>query len=793
MDSHRDGKRARTERRGLLHFRWGLVLLVGGLAITIPAPSFASALPFAFLVLTGILLHPLLEAAEGAVRPDVALLVLDSVFLPIVALGLAEIPPGAGPAFLAGLVACAVYLLILLGRVWGGRAVDAETRREREDLRALLEIAESVTSTLDARSVLGRIVHRIGDLARAQRCSILAVDGRLSRCWIVAASDNPEASMRTVDLEKYPEIRRALLTREPVVVEDVASDPLVEPVREILLEQGYRSMLVLPLVFGKEVLGTLFVRASRDTPFTEAEIRFCRVAAATCANALKNALLYEDVQREASLHRETGEKLRRVLDGTPDLIVATDVEGRITEFNQGAETMTGLTTAEVAGRAFSEVLGVDPREGREEGLTRRDLVLTRSDGTPVEVSLVGAPLEAGEGDGAGRVWIGRDVTEVRRFEKTLAQAERLSSLGEVVAGVAHELNNPLSSVLGYAQLLLPKSRAAGEPVSRDLERIVDSAKRCQRIVRNLLSFARQHPPERKLQDLNACVRKVVDLKGYHLRASKIETRLELEEPFPEALFDFHQIEQVILNLVNNAEQALGSRGGGTIVLRTRVVGKRVGLEVQDDGPGVPREIRHRVFDPFFTTKEPGQGTGLGLSVSYGIVQEHGGRIELRPSKPGEGACFAVYLPAATPSPRPSGENETVETPDLPSRFLGARVLVAEDEPLVLDLLSRILEDDGAKVVAARDGDEAWTRLAEADFDLVVADLRMPGLDGRALYERVVSERPDMVRRFVFATGDLVRPESLRFLEGVANPVLAKPIDVDAVRRTLERVLARTRR
>ncbi len=792
MESHRDGRRARTERRNLLRFRWGLVLTVAAVALAIPGPSVASALPVAFLILTGILLHPLLEAAEGAVRPDVALLVLDSVFLPIVALGLAEIPPGVGLPVLTGLAASGVYLLVLLGRVWGGASAETEARREREDLRALLEIAESVTSTLDARNVLLRIVTRIGDLARAQRCSILAVDGRLSRCWIVAASDNPEASMRTVDLEKYPEIRRALLTREPVVVEDVASDPLVEPVREVLLEQGYRSMLVLPLVFGKEVLGTLFVRASRNTPFTEAEIRFCRVAAATCANALKNALLYEDVQREASRHRETGEKLRRVLDGTPDLIVATDSEGRITEFNHGAETLTGLSAAEVAGRPFAEVLGVDPRDAGDAALTRRELVLTRSDGAPVEVSLVGAPLEAAGGGEAGRVWIGRDVTEVRRFEKTLAQAERLSSLGEVVAGVAHELNNPLSSVLGYAQLLLPKSRAAGEPLSRDLERIVDSAKRCQRIVRNLLSFARQHPAERKLQDLNACVRKVVDLKAYHLRASKIEIRLELEDPLPEAMFDFHQIEQVVLNLVNNAEQALVGRGGGTIVLRTRAVDGRVCLEVQDDGPGVPREIRHRIFDPFFTTKEPGQGTGLGLSVSYGIVQEHGGRIELRPGKPGAGACFAVYLPAATPAPKPARESvperEAPHTPDLPARFSGTRVLVAEDEPLVLDLLSRILEDDGAKVVAARDGEEAWTRLAEADFDLVVADLRMPGLDGRALYER-----PEMVRRFVFATGDLVRPESLRFLEGVANPVLAKPIDVDAVRRTLENVLARTRR
>jgi two-component system NtrC family sensor kinase len=788
-------RRPPNERRDLLRLRWAFTIVLIVSSAVLSDWSLSAALPLAFLALTGVLLHPLLEAIEGAVRSDLALLLFDGLFLPIAVLGLAEVPPAFGPTFLTGSVLAGMYLLVLLGRLWGGRDAENGSRREKEDLRALLEIGESVTSSLDARDVLGRIVSRIGDLARAQRCSILAVDDRLSRCWVVAASDNPEASMLTVDLEKYPEIRRALRTREPVVVEDVGSDPLVEPVRQILLEQGYRSMLVLPLVFGREVLGTLFVRASRDTPFTDAEIRFCRVAAATCANALKNALLYEDVQREAARHRETGEKLRRVLDGTPDLIVATDTMGRITEFNHGAEAMTGLSANEVMGKPIAGLLGIDPLVGDEGGgLTRRDLVLTRADGTPVEVSLVGAPLERAEGGGVGRVWIGRDVTDVRRYEKTLAQAERLSSLGEVVAGVAHELNNPLSSVLGYAQLLIPKTRGTDGVPTRDLERIVESAKRCQRIVRNLLSFARQHPAERKMQDLNACIRKVVDLKGYHLRASKIETSLELTDPLPMALFDFHQMEQVILNLINNAEQALtASRAGGRIVLRTRVLDDQVCFEVQDSGPGVPREIRHRVFDPFFTTKEPGQGTGLGLSVSYGIVQEHGGRIELRPSQKEQGACFAVYLPVAEESNFQRAESDEPETSELASRFSGANVLVAEDEPMVLDLLARVLEDEGARVVSARDGEEAWSRLEEADFDLVVADLRMPGLDGQALYERVVSERPEMVRRFVFATGDLVRQESVRFLEGLANPVLAKPIDVESVRRTLRRVLAGVRR
>jgi PAS domain S-box-containing protein len=684
----------------------------------------------------------------------------------------------------------AIYIGYLTGRLSGeAESVDL-FRRESRELRALLEITDTVTGTLDVRQVMQRIVSRVGELVQARRCSILLVDEKLRNCFVVAANDNPDVDMLEVDLGKYPEIRRALETREPVVIADVAHDPLVEPVREILLHHGYRSLLVLPLVFGREVLGTLFLRASRGRPFTDAEIRFCRVAAGASANALKNALLYREVAMEASRHRTTHEKLRRVLDGTPDLIVATDPDGRVTEFNCGAEAVTGVTADHARGRAFYEVLGLPESIQPKASVTeRREVSLRRPDGRESEVSLLSAPLRDAAGMPAGRVWIGRDMTELRQVERNLAQAERLSSVGEVVAGVAHELNNPLSGVLGYAQLLRAKVEEPRQ--ARDLERIVESARRCQRIVFNLLSFARKHPAERKQQDLNDCIRKVLELKAYHLRASQVEAVLDLDPELPPTLFDFHQVEQVVLNLLNNAEQAITSLGrAGRVILRTRREGDSLCLVVQDNGPGVPASIRDRVFDPFFTTKEPGQGTGLGLSVSYGIAQDHGGRIELRSPGPDGGACFALYLPLRNgAAPDASPREELAEAVGSPLR--GRSILVAEDEPIVLDLFSRVLEDAGAHVTLARDGREAWERLAGMDFDLVVADLRMPHLSGKELYERVASERPEMMRRFVFSTGDLVRQETLEFLEGLPNRILAKPLDVETVRRVLSQALIAT--
>jgi CheY-like chemotaxis protein len=206
------------------------------------------------------------------------------------------------------------------------------------------------------------------------------------------------------------------------------------------------------------------------------------------------------------------------------------------------------------------------------------------------------------------------------------------------------------------------------------------------------------------------------------------------------------------------------------------------LEVEDDGPGIPEAIRDQIFDPFFTTKEAGMGTGLGLSVSSGLVQEHGGRIELLPPGPLGGARFAVVLPRApfpvfaTPAP--------AESPALARVLAGRRVLVAEDEPAVLDMLARFLADEGAAVTGVRDGQEAWEKLDQGDFDLILADLRMPRLDGRGLYDRIARQRPELLPRIVFATGDVLRQETLRFLEGVPNLILLKPLDLGNVRRAL---------
>ena len=339
--------------------------------------------------------------------------------------------------------------------------------------------------------------------------------------------------------------------------------------------------------------------------------------------------------------------------------------------------------------------------------------------------------------------------------------ERLSVLGELVSGVAHELNNPLTTILGYAQLL---PSLEGEDFRRAIQTIEQEAQRAGRIVRNLLYFARQHRPRVEPVDLNAVLARVVEVRRYNLEANNIHLATQFGT-VPELLGDQYQLEQVFLNLVNNAQQALHPTGG-TITITSEATGDVARVMVRDTGPGVPEELVQRIFEPFFTTREVGEGSGLGLSIAYGIVQSHGGRLlAQRPS--GGGAEFIVELPLP-----PRAAPPAVPATPVSDRGAGERVLVVEDEAAVRSLISTVLGTSGYAVRVAESGDEAVRALEESTFDLVISDLRMPGLDGEGLFEQVRARWPLLERRLLFISGDIeadrfaarLREHDVRYLE-----------------------------
>jgi signal transduction histidine kinase len=368
------------------------------------------------------------------------------------------------------------------------------------------------------------------------------------------------------------------------------------------------------------------------------------------------------------------------------------------------------------------------------------------------------------------------MEELERAQDQLLQAEKLSAIGRLVAGVAHELNNPLTAIVGYSQLLL--ETCEDREICDDLERINREAQRSARIVQNLLAFARQQKAEKLPIDVTDVLEKTLDLLAYQLEVDNITLVPEISPHRTVILGDSYQIQQVFLNLITNAHHAMRSASGrGTLTIRTEQSDHdTVRIYFIDDGPGIPREIASRVFDPFFTTKDVGEGTGLGLSICLGILQEHEGQIWLDETAP-RGATFVVELPLYHERHTGQWRNEIHEKPAPLDRLA---ILVVDDEHEIALLLKRILESEGHEVVTVADGLEARDILSEQHFDLLICDLKMPGMSGRELYSYIEQAHPDMAQRVIFSTGDTVSQESWAFLSKVQNRCISKPFKPDEV-------------
>ncbi|MDD9904798.1 MAG: PAS domain S-box protein, partial [Rhodospirillaceae bacterium] len=377
-----------------------------------------------------------------------------------------------------------------------------------------------------------------------------------------------------------------------------------------------------------------------------------------------------------------------------------------------------------------------------------------------------------------------DLSEMRAVEEEMArqrevlhQSEKLSAIGELLAGVSHELNNPLSVLLGQATLL--KDGANDEEVQRRAEKLYSAADRCARIVKTFLALARQRPLASEPTNLNDLIEEALEVTGYSLRSSDIEVLPRLAPSLPDVLADRDQIRQVITNLVINAQHALQeSNAARQLKIQTsyRRRTNDVVLKVKDNGPGVPAEIRGRIFEPLFTTKDVGVGTGIGLALCHRIVEAHGGTIVLE-SGADEGAAFAIRLPVD-----PDSVIDDDASAAKSRRTTGCDILIIDDEPDVAIVLSELLAADGHSTTVALSGDEGLRAVQRADFDVIFCDIRMPVMDGPGFYHALAKLRPNLASRLAFVTGDYLNPRARRFLDATGCPTVEKPANPADLRR-----------
>ena len=377
-----------------------------------------------------------------------------------------------------------------------------------------------------------------------------------------------------------------------------------------------------------------------------------------------------------------------------------------------------------------------------------------------------------------------DLGEQERLQRHLIQSEKLASLGETIAGIAHEINNPLTSILTNAQLLALRRGGASDEAS--INAIVLEAKRTADLVKNLLAFSRKESKRREVIGVNELIKQAVNLKRYQLRVNNIQLIAEPGNVSHPVLVTAQQMQQVLLNLLNNAEQALSKLDRqGVIRVESGRRGDRVFITVSDNGSGIPAHVMPFIFDPFFTTKTLGEGTGLGLSIAHTLIEGHGGTITAR-SEPGE-TVFTIELPLARSPQMVTEQRVSQPLPPTSPRKAGrlGRVLVVDDEVAIVDAIAEFLDLQNISTDKANDGNEALKLLGKNRYDAIISDIRMPGLDGPQLYEKASAMQPAYRERFLFMSGDLIRENTQSFVSSLSCACLSKPFPLQVLFQHLQ--------
>jgi two-component system, NtrC family, sensor kinase len=661
--------------------------------------------------------------------------------------------------------------------------MSAETDAERV-LQRMWWLGQQITLELNPRRVVDRFLEAAGDVAEADGAALGLVtsDGMVE---ISAASGSlaPLAGQHLPIASSV--IGRVIRGAGPWSVADAAGhrDELHDSWFD-RLETPMHGVAVIPVQRRGERIGAVTIASKHCRLFSSLQLERVEAMSDLLSVALANAELFETM-------RQAEWRFRTLFRAAPDAVLTVlQTTGCVREANDAVREVFGLDPHQVVGRALLDLAVPADR-------SKLEAVLAGAfDGTPgrveIQVSVPGSPARVialaasrlPEADPPSALLVGRDMTHEREMHARLMESDRLAAVGELVAGVAHEVNNPLSSISAFAQLLL-RDEGLSATQRESIEVIRAETTRASQVVKDLLAFARRSEPQRAPLDLNGVVGRSVRMRQYQFSETSVRVETELEEDLPAVMGDSRQLQQVCLNLLTNAIQAMRP-AGGLLRVRSYSADGAVRLEVSDDGPGIPTQARDHVFEPFFTTKQEGEGTGLGLSVSYGIVHAHGGTIEIADTGP-KGTTFRVTLPAGE---LPASGQDAIDEVDQLSRrspLAGIKLLFVDDEPALRNGMRTFGELRGFTVLTAADGASALETTRTVGVDAIVCDLRMPGMDGVTFHERLREERPGLAARTVFITGDVMTTIASRGSVS-RQPVLTKPFVFDRIEEALIAVM-----
>ena len=660
------------------------------------------------------------------------------------------------------------------------RAAD-ELNRRLSELFSLQELSYVLSDSLELDRIVEQVVRYALRFLDAQGALLALVGDTPDEAIQVAAAEGTLEALRG----------RSVSTTDPGLVARATGRDHLELIRNAgpeptAIVHGFEAVAAaaVPLRSHGAVIGTLVITDPREGQFAPEDVRLLSTLATHAAVVIANARFFEMVRRAK-------EQWETAFDALSEGIAVVDPDGVVRRANRSLASLLGVPVPTLVGTPLGEAL-----LGKSHALAelldktlsgeRTPPLVARSERLQRSVR-VNAALIAGAGFAQSVVVLVEDVTDQQALETQLVQSEKLAAVGQLVSGVAHELNNPLTSIAGLSEFLL-EQKELGKKDRGHLQVIHEQAERAGRIVRNLLTFARKGTGEREPVDLNDLIRGTLALTAYDLKLKDVTVTRELSGALPPVLGDRHGLQQVVLNLVTNSAQAVGENPRERlreITVSTWFDGQ-VHLRVADSGPGIPEDVRQNVFTPFFTTKEPGKGTGLGLSITYSIVESHGGHITIEPPPAGGGAAFRVDLP---PAPAEALAQAATLAPAQPAgtvggaQFVKRTILLVDGDPAVQRTIKALFARDGHDVEVAGDPQHALDlALGGGSFDLVITDARAmaPGKRGVLLAEELVMKLPALRERIIVATGD-VRAATEETLTRLGVRYVRKPFNLRDLR------------